>query len=36
MIDSERYPLLAKLDTPANLRQLTDADLPAVAQELRA
>ena len=36
MIDSERYPLLAKLDTPANLRQLTDADLPAVARELRA
>jgi 1-deoxy-D-xylulose-5-phosphate synthase len=36
MIDSERYPLLAKLDTPAALRQLGDADLPAVAAELRA
>ncbi|MBL8297823.1 MAG: 1-deoxy-D-xylulose-5-phosphate synthase [Rhodanobacteraceae bacterium] len=36
MIDSERYPLLAKLDTPAALRQLGDADLPAVARELRA
>jgi 1-deoxy-D-xylulose-5-phosphate synthase len=36
MIDSERYPLLAKLDTPAALRQLGDADLPAVSQELRA
>lgn len=36
MIDSERYPLLAKLDTPAALRQLGDADLPSVARELRA
>ncbi|HSX62909.1 MAG TPA: 1-deoxy-D-xylulose-5-phosphate synthase [Tahibacter sp.] len=36
MIDSERYPLLAKLDSPAALRQLGDADLSAVAQELRA
>ncbi len=36
MIDSERYPLLAKLDTPAALRQLGDADLPAVSRELRA
>ena len=36
MIDSERYPLLSKLDTPAALRQLGDADLPAVAAELRA
>lgn len=36
MIDSERYPLLAKLDTPAALRQLGEADLPSVARELRA
>src|SRR6478735_8135924 len=35
MIDSERYPLLAKLDTTAALRQLADTDLPTVAQELR-
>jgi len=36
MIDSERYPLLAKLDTTAALRQLADTDLPAVARELRS
>jgi 1-deoxy-D-xylulose-5-phosphate synthase len=36
MIDSERYPRLAQLNSPADLRRLGDADLPAVAEELRA
>lgn len=35
MIDSERYPRLAQLESPADLRRYGDADLPAVAQELR-
>lgn len=35
MIDSQRYPHLAKIDTPANLRQLAESELPAVATELR-
>ncbi|TDR46702.1 1-deoxy-D-xylulose-5-phosphate synthase [Tahibacter aquaticus] len=35
MIDSERYPRLSQLESPADLRRLGDADLPTVAQELR-
>ena len=36
MIDSERYPRLARIATPADLRSVAEADLPAVATELRA
>lgn len=36
MIDSERYPNLSRIREPADLRQLPEAGLPAVAQELRA
>jgi 1-deoxy-D-xylulose-5-phosphate synthase len=36
MTDLSRYPYLAKIDTPADLRRLTDDDLSAVADELRA
>ncbi|MBS0577456.1 MAG: 1-deoxy-D-xylulose-5-phosphate synthase [Proteobacteria bacterium] len=35
MIDSLRYPRLARIDTPANLRQFPEAELPAIATELR-
>jgi 1-deoxy-D-xylulose-5-phosphate synthase len=35
MIDSKRYPYLARLDSPAELRKLDAAELPAVARELR-
>ncbi len=35
MIDPLRYPLLARIDSPANLRALDEGDLPAVARELR-
>ncbi len=35
MIDLARYPHLAPIDTPADLRRVTDDDLPAVADELR-
>lgn len=35
MIDASRYPLLSTIDSPADLRQLSEADLPAVADELR-
>ena len=31
MIDSLRYPRLARIDTPANLRQFPEAELPAIA-----
>jgi 1-deoxy-D-xylulose-5-phosphate synthase len=36
MIDATRYPLLSKVDRPAELRQLPESDLRAVADELRA
>ncbi|RZA21195.1 MAG: 1-deoxy-D-xylulose-5-phosphate synthase [Lysobacteraceae bacterium] len=36
MIDVTRYPLLSNIDSPADLRQLPDSDLRAVADELRA
>ena len=36
MIDATRYPLLSKVDSPAELRQLPESDLRAVADELRA
>ena len=36
MIDSERYPRLARISTPVELRAVAEADLPAVAGELRA
>jgi 1-deoxy-D-xylulose-5-phosphate synthase len=35
MIDPARYPLLAQIATPADLRRLPEADLPRVATELR-
>ncbi|QIL20221.1 1-deoxy-D-xylulose-5-phosphate synthase [Thermomonas sp. HDW16] len=36
MIDATRYPLLSKIDSPAELRQLPESDVRAVADELRA
>lgn len=36
MIDSSRYPLLSRINSPAELRQLGEETLPAVAAELRA
>ena len=36
MIDSARYPRLARIGGPAELRQFDEAELPAVADELRA
>ncbi len=35
-IDSQRYPRLARISVPADLRQFPEAELPAIAQELRA
>ncbi len=35
MIDAQRYPLLARIDAPADLRSLDEAALPALAAELR-
>ncbi|MEZ5465732.1 MAG: 1-deoxy-D-xylulose-5-phosphate synthase [Lysobacteraceae bacterium] len=35
MIDSERYPRLARIETPADLRQFPENELPAIATELR-
>jgi len=35
-IDSQRYPRLARIAVPADLRQFPEADLPEIAQELRA
>src|SRR5690606_14142773 len=35
-IDAERYPLLAAIDAPADLRRLQASELRAVADELRA
>ncbi|MBS0456516.1 MAG: 1-deoxy-D-xylulose-5-phosphate synthase [Proteobacteria bacterium] len=36
MIDAQRYPRLARIDSPVDLRQFGEAELPAVAAELRA
>ena len=35
MIDSHRYPRLARIESPADLRQFPEQELPQVAQELR-
>ena len=35
MNDLPRYPHLARIETPADLRRLPEAELPAVARELR-
>ena len=35
MIDSQRYPLLARIDAPSDLRTLAEDELTAVAKELR-
>ena len=36
MIDAARYPLLSRIDSPADLRQLPESEVRAVADELRA
>ncbi|TAN03415.1 MAG: 1-deoxy-D-xylulose-5-phosphate synthase [Rhodanobacteraceae bacterium] len=36
MIDYVRYPLLARIDSPADLKHIPEADLPKLAEELRA
>ena len=35
-MDSQRYPRLARIQLPADLRQFPEAELPAIADELRA
>jgi len=35
MIDSTRYPRLSRIETPADLRQLPEYELGAVAREVR-
>jgi 1-deoxy-D-xylulose-5-phosphate synthase len=36
MIDSTRYPRLSRITTPTDLRSFDEAELPAIAEELRA
>jgi 1-deoxy-D-xylulose-5-phosphate synthase len=36
MIDSQRYPRLSRIESPADLRQFPESELEQVAQELRA
>ena len=36
MIDATRYPLLARIDSPDELKHVPEAELPRVAAELRA
>jgi 1-deoxy-D-xylulose-5-phosphate synthase len=36
MIDATRYPHLSRIDSPSDLRTFDEADLPAIAEELRA
>jgi 1-deoxy-D-xylulose-5-phosphate synthase len=36
MIDAAHYPLLASIDSPADLKRLPESELPALAAELRA
>jgi 1-deoxy-D-xylulose-5-phosphate synthase len=35
-MNAERYPYLSKVVVPADLRQFSDSQLPAIADELRA
>lgn len=35
MIDAARYPRLSRIQVPADLRQFDEAELPAIAEELR-
>jgi 1-deoxy-D-xylulose-5-phosphate synthase len=35
MIDAQRYPHLAKIDSPADLRKVDESELPEVAREVR-
>ena len=35
MEDLTKYPLLSKIDSPADLRKLPETDLPQVCRELR-
>ncbi|GGD58401.1 1-deoxy-D-xylulose-5-phosphate synthase [Pseudoxanthomonas indica] len=35
MIDAARYPRLSRINIPADLRQFDEAELPAIAEELR-
>jgi 1-deoxy-D-xylulose-5-phosphate synthase len=35
MIDAARYPRLSRINVPADLRQFDEAELPAIAEELR-
>jgi 1-deoxy-D-xylulose-5-phosphate synthase len=35
-MNTERYPYLSKITVPADLRQFSDVELPAIADELRA
>jgi 1-deoxy-D-xylulose-5-phosphate synthase len=35
MIDSTRYPRLSRIDSPSDLRQFDEGELPAIAHELR-
>ena len=35
MIDTSRYPRLARIDSPADLRKFAESELPQVARELR-
>ena len=36
MIDSARYPRLARIQSPDDLRRFDESELPAIADELRA
>ncbi|WP_283159142.1 1-deoxy-D-xylulose-5-phosphate synthase N-terminal domain-containing protein, partial [Xanthomonas translucens] len=36
MIDPTRYPRLARIQIPAELRRFEESELPAIAEELRA
>ena len=36
MLDAERYPLLSRIESPADLRRLPEQDLLSVADEVRA
>ncbi|HYG07620.1 MAG TPA: 1-deoxy-D-xylulose-5-phosphate synthase [Stenotrophomonas sp.] len=36
MIDPSRYPRLSRIQTPEDLRRFDEAELPAIAEELRA
>ena len=36
MIDTQRYPRLSRIALPEDLRAFPEAELPAIAEELRA